>query len=619
MKQHEHHDLYWCPSLFEYPQRNENLAMDEHALWADLDAADPRQIPDEYRPTIAYETSEGRYQALWIAGAGDFQGASWPGNENQRMTYLVGADLGGWDTVQLLRIPEWTNHKLDRKGERGKVLWADGPLYYPGDFADLPEVRGTTDPGLSDALEEEIDRVDRHAVIARIQLELPHRARELLRTKEISGDRSAQQWWLTRCLADAGCSIAEIVSIIHSLPWNKFAERADEIRVLISEAAKAISAKEDSGDVTEEEEPEVERPAPQRLGLMLTNIKPPKWLVRDVITEGACGFVAGEPKAYKSWLGLDLALSVSTGQDFLGFFPVAQPGPVFYVQEEDPLPLIKSRSAKIWSSKAADKMVLAPDGSGVMWLPPSVAGEFDPDINGYVQQGVTISDEAWQLWLDETLEAGMDGVPYKMMILDTLMMTAGDIEENKAQQMTQRYFRPLKVLSRKHNIAVVVVNHMGKSDKPRAGQRMLGSVANHAWSEDSLYISRTNTDLKMEMESKSAPGGVWRVGGIVDQQGWNPGVSRWKKEDDELTEAVRSSNGDRPSTRSARKGSSKKTPNASLSALDEAGHAMTTKQVAEAAGISYQQAHRQLARASKHGQVFKNPAGKWGINPGKVA
>jgi hypothetical protein len=98
------------PESFEFPNRRSDLAMDEHALWADLDEVDPREIRD-YPPTIAWQTSPGRYQALWLADEGDFQGASWPGNENQRLTYLLGADPSGWDTTQLLRLPEWPNHK----------------------------------------------------------------------------------------------------------------------------------------------------------------------------------------------------------------------------------------------------------------------------------------------------------------------------------------------------------------------------------------------------------------------------------------------------------------------------------------------------------------------------
>lgn len=617
LEEHEHHDLYWCPSLFEYPQRNENLAMDEHALWADLDEVDPRNIDSDLRPTIAWETSEGRFQALWVAGSGDFQGASWPGNENQRLTYLLGADLGGWDTVQLLRVPGWKNHKLDRQGDQGRLLWSDGPLYYPGDFKDLPEVRGAVDPGLSDALEEEIDHIDRHQVLARIKLRLPHRARELLNAKEISGDRSGQQWWLTRCLADVGCSLAEIVAIIRALPWNKFKDRSDELRVLISEAAKAISSKGEDSDGVEVIDEDVQREAPQRLGQVLANVRRPIFLVEGVLTEGSCGFIAGEPKSFKSWIGLDLALSVASGADFMGEFRINNPGPVFYIQEEDPPPVLKSRSAKIWAGKATDKLRLVTDPAfgmpQVEWLPPEAEKEFDPDVAAYIQKGFIISDEAWMLWLDEELEKGMDGEPYRLLLIDTLMMTAGEVDENRAQEMTTKIFKPLKTLARKYNTGVMVVHHLGKGDKARIGQRMLGSVANHAWSEDSLYIQRSpGGDLKLELESKSAPAGVWRIGNL-DNTAWEPAVMPWKKEEKRARDTNRPASASRSDASTGAR-ARQEAANKALRALDEVGGVMTARQVADAAGISYQQAHRQLKRASERGQVYKDPAGKWGLN-----
>jgi hypothetical protein len=126
-------------------------------------------------------------------------------------------------------------------------------------------------------------------------------------------------------------------------------------------------------------------------------------------------FVAGEPKSWKSWFGYDLALSVSTGADFLGAFRVVSPGPVLYVQEEDPLPTLKTRGAKIWSGKSIDQLELDSEG-GIYWMPSEQEKTFDPDINAYVQQGVTLSDEVWQMWLDETLEEGMSKIPYKLMI-----------------------------------------------------------------------------------------------------------------------------------------------------------------------------------------------------------
>ena len=610
MLQHTHHDLYWTTSLYEYPMRREDVAMDEHALWADLDAVDPSTL-DDYPPTIAWESSPGRYQCLWVAASGDFQGASWPGNENQRMTYMIGADASGWDTVQLLRIPGWENHKVEYRREdgtypKGQILWDDGPQYHPGDFAELPAISvGNTE--LTDALSADIDGVDRLEVIARIRLKMTRRGRDMLTARETSGDLSSQLWYLIRCLADVGCTVAEIVAVVRETVWNKFRDRHDEMRRLITEASKAIAQRSDektSALEREEEEEQVERPAPQRLGFLLKNIKRPRYLIDKVLTEGACGFIAGEPKCYKSWVGLDMALSIATGAPFLGQFRVENPGPVLYIQEEDPAPTLKSRSAKIWVGKSTDKIevIHTPGEASAYWLPPEEDESFDPQVNAYIQQGLIISNEAWQLWLDETLAAGMDGEPYRLVIIDTLMMTAGDVDENRAQEMTTKVFKPLKVLSRKHNTAIQVIHHLGKADRSRPGQRMLGSVANHAWGEDSIYLSRAGVrDVRMDLESKASPGGVFRITEI-DNMGWTPQVGPWRKDEaDEPAPSGGSSRGPRGRSRS---NSSSRKPDPLLKALREAGAiGLTTAQLADIGQINRSTAHKRMTRMLESGQV----------------
>lgn len=615
------HDVYWCPSLFEFPTRRSDVAMDEHALWADLDEADPREMRD-YPPTVAWESSPGRYQALWLAGEGDFQGASWPGNENQRLTYLLGADPSGWDTTQLLRLPGWPNFKPERmeanggQPPKGKLLWSAGQTYSIKDFDGLPEVRGAVSSELTEALEQEVDGIDRLKVLARLKLKLNHTARDILNAKEVSGDRSGQMWYLMRCLADAGGTTTEIVAIIRPTVWNKFAGRADEMKRLIAEASKAVASRSD--EVVEELEEEGERKKPQRLGDLLRNIKRPVWLVEGVLTEGATGFIAGEPKTWKSWVGYDLAMSIATGADFLGYFPVRNPGPVLYIQEEDPPPVLKTRGAKIWSGKTVDKFELSEEG-GLFWLPPAQEQSFDPDINGYIQQGVTISDDAWQMWLDETLEEGMiptqggEPQPYRLMLIDTLMMTAGDVDENRAQEMTTKIFRPMKLLARKHNVSLVVVHHMNKGENKRMGQRMLGSVANHAWGEDSIYLTHGTKrgQVKMEFESKVAPGQVYKIDNL-DNERWDPQLSHWRKED-EKNENSRPQRQpyDRGARRSDSDGSDQgarrepRKASAAGQALEQLGGIQETNAIAEMAGLSYQQAYRQLMRDPKVTKVEK--------------
>jgi len=531
-----HNEVYWCPMLFEERVRQTEFQCDERALWADLDEVDPRGIVD-YPPTIAWETSPGRHQALWLIASGDMLGASWHGRENHQLTYYLGADPSGWDTTQLLRLPTWINHKPEYRGKdgkspTGKLLWDEGQQYFSDSFVDLPEVPGGAGP-VTEILEDEIEHIDRHAVWARVRLKVSSRVRELVSARVAAGDRSETLWQIERDLADAGCTAMEIVAIVRATVWNKFEGRSDELRRLTTEAHKAVMARtpEDTEKLLEELE---SRPKPTNLFTLIRNLKSPTWLIRDVLTEGAVGFIAGQPKTFKSWAGLDMALSVASGQPFLGYFTVERPGPVLYVQEEDSAPLIKARVGKVWPAKIADKLVKGTNGD-IIWLPPVTDGVSvgdGLDIDAYIGQSFTISDESWQSWLDEVLADKASGDGYRLLVLDPLMMMAGDVEENRAQEMTTKIFAPLKQLARKHGVAIQLIHHLKKTDPKasyqRGGQLLLGSVANHAWAEDSMYfrLGRGGT-IVCEQESKNAPVPGFTIAGINGRRyrSWAPQVT----------------------------------------------------------------------------------------------
>lgn len=610
MAKHIGHDLYWCPNLFEGPDRKSELAMDEHALWADLDEADPRLLSDntDYKPTVAWESSPGRYQGLWLGNPdnGDFQGASWPGNENQRLSYHIGADKSGWDTTQLLRIPGWPNWKPEyrRAGKPriGKLLWERGPLYEMDDFKALPEVKGAlTQDKLGDILESEIDNIDRSKVVARIKLKLNQVARDLLGARTASGpqgSRGDNLWYLIRCLADAGCTVQEIVAVVRPSVWNKFEGRHDELKRLITEATKAIEQRDP--EVTEDlEEEQAPKPRPQRLAAFLKDVKPPTWLVDGIATEGSVGFIGGSPKSFKSWFALDLALSVATGSLFLDYFRVIKPGRVLYIQEEDSAITVKSRSKKIWKSKSTDKMTL--EKGEVYWLPGS-EGEFDPNIDIYCMEGFTASEGHWQEWLDQTMtEAAEEGDPYVLVLIDTLMNTAGDVEENKSQQMTTKIYKPMKVLMRKHECALRFIHHMGKgNEERRGGQRMLGSTANHAWSEDSLYITRQERKpgtVRVEFESKSAPEQTYTISGL-DNHLWTPVFDPIAKK----PEPTPSTPG-RPKRRPTEATGAKVHP---IVAIISQGGSWSTQDIAVETQRPYNSVYKTLTRLAENGSITRS-------------
>lgn len=608
MHQHQGDDLYWCPSLFEEKNRRLEHAMDEHALWADLDGVDPTQIED-YPPTIAWETSPGRYQALWLV-QGDIQGASWPGRENQCLTYYVGADVGGWDTTQLLRIPGWRNHKPEYRqqyGEppEGSLLWSDGRVYLPDEFNDLPDVPGAA--VINEVLEEEINRIDRHDVWARVRLKVSKRVRELHDSREATGDRSDALWEIERELADAGCTIAEIVTVVRATVWNKFQGRADELKRLSTEASKAVAARSETVKKALEEE-SYERPAPQNLFELVKNLPPPKWLVKNILTEGSCGFIAGQPKSFKSWTSFDLALSIATGTPFLGYFDVVNPGPVLYIQEEDAATMVKQRLDKIYPSKIVDKVKVV--NGELTWYPPIdqsysrgyTQGFENPPIDAYIGNGFVISNPAWQSWLDDTMAKG----GYRMVLLDPLMMIAGDVEENRAQEMTEKIFKPMKQLARKHNCCMVVVHHMKKGDPrsapQRGGQLMLGSVANHAWGEDSMYLKiGRGGDIIVEQESKHAMVKGFRISHLRNQR-WEPQVIQ---EDDE-----REPDGVDGPVRQATPRAAASTPKI-LEALRELGDGYhPTATIAAQAKMKTNSAFKQLQRQATSRTIEKN-GGTW--------
>lgn len=68
-----------------------------------------------------------------------------------------------------------------------------------------------------------------------------------------------------------------------------------------------------------------------------------RWLVQNWIPYSSAGIASGLPGTYKTWLFLELALSLSTGKPFLGSFEVPIPRPVVFCQLEDDYTLLADR------------------------------------------------------------------------------------------------------------------------------------------------------------------------------------------------------------------------------------------------------------------------------------
>lgn len=574
------YDQYFCPNVFYEKYRRREKVKPEYCLYADMDEAELPGDDDEWTPTIAWESSPGRHQAVWICGQ-NIEGATSAGGENQCLTYFLGADKSGWDTSQVLRLPGWPNWKPeyqkypDRGINRvwGRLLWDDGPVWEPGYFAEkLPDV--PVDDKVADILEGEVDSIKAKKLWTETRLKVSKRVREMMGLKAEddipSGvDRSEKLWEIERELADAGLTVAEMVALIQPSPWNKFRGRGNEFQQLVMECSKAwnqrkVRRKEldkDGGGF----------PDPKNIQDLFLNIPKPKWLVQDIWTEGSCGFIAGEPKVHKSWIGIELATSIATGLPFLNDerFPVKQQGAVLYIQEEDSLPTLAQRFRLVLANKGLN---LKSDRL---------------DIEAVVRANLVLSDTDTIDYLDEVLSKGN----YRLLVADPLLMMAGSVDENRASDMMTKIFKPLTQLSQKFGVAVALIHHMvkqrsGTGNYARAGQRLHGSVAHHAWVHDALYLTPVKNTLQVEHESKTAATIKFKISGIREEKGWSPRVM------DITDQLIDTGNG---SGKGNGSGNAMGPVLLSLKAMRKG----TTRQLAEHTNRSYQTAYKQLQRGEE--------------------
>ena len=91
-----------------------------------------------------------------------------------------------------------------------------------------------------------------------------------------------------------------------------------------------------------------------RVGEIKSEESAQRWLVEGLWGASSVGVIGGAPKCAKTWLGLDMALSVATGTACLGKYAVPQPGPVLVYLAEDALPVVRERVAGMARHRGLD-------------------------------------------------------------------------------------------------------------------------------------------------------------------------------------------------------------------------------------------------------------------------
>ena len=91
-----------------------------------------------------------------------------------------------------------------------------------------------------------------------------------------------------------------------------------------------------------------------RVGEIRCEDRTQRWLIEQLWGESSVGVIGGAPKCSKTWLGLDMALSVATGTPCLGKYAVPRAGPVLVYLAEDALPVGRERVAGMARHRGLD-------------------------------------------------------------------------------------------------------------------------------------------------------------------------------------------------------------------------------------------------------------------------
>lgn len=227
---------------------------------------------------------------------------------------------------------------------------------------------------------------------------------------------------------------------------------------------------------------ELDQPLPVvRVAEIPREEKAERWLVEQLWGASSVGVIGGAPKCSKTWLGLDMALSVATGTPCLGRYAVPESGPVLVYLAEDALAVVRERIEGIARHRGLDLDRV--------------------EIHVITAPTLRLDREPHRTRLFETAKR----LRPRLLLLDPLVRLHG-IDENHAGEVAGllAYFRSLQ---RRLDLSLVLVHHTRKNAAGGvgSGQGLRGSSDLHAFGDSNLYLRRRKEGLVLSMEHRAAP------------------------------------------------------------------------------------------------------------------
>jgi hypothetical protein len=197
------------------------------------------------------------------------------------------------------------------------------------------------------------------------------------------------------------------------------------------------------------------------------------FLIDELWVDGAIGPLLGAPKVGKTWLLLELALSVASGRPALDEFAVTQPGPVVVVLEESGLDAARRRLHALTTDEDSPPRMVA------------------LAANAHVR----LDDEEWR----RRLRAVVEEIQPRAVLLDPFVRLKGGIDENSQRELEPvlDFLRELRDVC---GSAVIFAAHTGHG----GGRRIRGSSDLEAFWESKLSITARGGGVHLAAEHRES-------------------------------------------------------------------------------------------------------------------
>lgn len=189
-----------------------------------------------------------------------------------------------------------------------------------------------------------------------------------------------------------------------------------------------------------------------------------RWMVEGWLPDATLAMIVAAPGSYKTWLALDLAISVAGKHPFMGA-PVLRPGPVLLLQQEDPKAEISKRMSIIHFSKLWQDLPIYESSRNGANGPAAGILRTLPDLPLYLSTANTFSLLSQPSL--RALERNIQDLKPVLVILDPLY-TAGAVDDYLAN--TAKRMSILKALRDHYGCSFVIVHHTKKAAREDRGK-----------------------------------------------------------------------------------------------------------------------------------------------------